>query len=623
MFTKSINHALVFAFVAGLSALFPLHEASAQVYTPPIVVESSRHTFNLERSGRYTQTVEKITRITNEYGVDNYGRHIFETNTSKETLKIEDAYSITPEGKKIPLARDWISKQHPKPEDDKSIDDTQKILVVFPQVSVGSRLYSRARLKYFKPTTRGEFGITYLLSPQGIWENLEVIFTAPKDLKLYTSTKGYEGGIIKTTRTHVTYRFTVQQTIAYKDESESIDDIDFSPRLVISTFPDYLAIGADYHHGAQPKARPTSEIIQKVEKLTAGLTDPRDKARALYQWVSRNIRYISNTIDDGGVVPRSAGYVFRNRFGDCKDHAVLLETMLRIAGIESTAALINQGDAFVLHEGPAYRRPLNHVITYIPSMDLYLDSTARFAPFGQLYNEIYDKPTVLVALNEYGRTPKMNAADHRVTASVTMTMASDGRIEGSSTTAWAGAPEIESRLNRFYAQNSSMESIVNGLLYRFNEIGRGDIQHTSPLEIDKPYKVDAQFQLEPIADLTRPGAFAIPVGVAPGRIGIMTIYKPLTKRQFNFVCNSYIDEENYRLNLPEGLKVVSLPRDISYADEHIRFESRYTQEGQSLIVKRTLTVDYPTRVCTPDDHDQYVKAVQVLRVDQRAQVMFQ
>jgi hypothetical protein len=168
-----------------------------------------------------------------------------------------------------------------------------------------------------------------------------------------------------------------------------------------------------------------------------------------------------------------------------------------------------------------------------------------------------------------------------------------------------------------------MESIVNGLLYRFNEIGRGNIQHTQPLAIDKPYKVDAQFQLEPIADLTRPGTFSIPVGVAPGRIGIMTIYKPLAKRHFNYVCNSYIDEEHYRLDLPEGLKVVSLPKDVSYADEHIRFESRYVQEGQSLIVNRTLTVDYPTRVCTPDNHDNYVKAVQVLRMDQRAQVMFQ
>jgi hypothetical protein len=174
MLIKSLTHALMLSLVIGTSSLLHLPIASAQAYSPPMVVESSRHTFNLERSGRYTQSVEKTTRITNEYGVDNYGRHIFETNTSKETLKIEDAYSITPEGKKIPLARDWISKQHPKPDDDKSIDDTQKILVVFPQVSVGSRLYSRARLKHFKPTTPGEFGISYLLSPQGIWENLDL-----------------------------------------------------------------------------------------------------------------------------------------------------------------------------------------------------------------------------------------------------------------------------------------------------------------------------------------------------------------------------------------------------------------------------------------------------------------
>jgi hypothetical protein len=202
-------------------------------------------------------------------------------------------------------------------------------------------------------------------------------------------------------------------------------------------------------------------------------------------------------------------------------------------------------------------------------------------------------------------------------------MAPDGSIQGSSTTYWAGAPEIDSRINRFHEENQSNEVVINNQLYRFNEIGRGDIKTTAPEDTEKPYKVDAQFQLEPIADLTRPGTFTIPVGLAPGRIAVMTLIKPLSKRHFNYICNSYIDEEHYHLKLPEGLKIVSLPRDISYTDEHIRFESRYTQEGQSLIVNRTLTVDYPTRVCTPEDHDQYVKAVQVLRMDQRGQVMFQ
>jgi hypothetical protein len=611
------------SFVTLVSVLLIVPDAYSQSFIPPSINEFSRYVFKIERSGRYTQTLERITRITNEYGVDNYARHTFETNTSKEVLKIEGAYNLTPEGKKIPLARDWIRKQHPKPEDDRTIDDIQKTLLAFPHVTVGSRLYSRSHLRYFKPPTRGEFGITFSLSPQGIWENLEVVVTAPKELRLNTSARGFMGGIIKTTRNHITYRFSVRQTTAYKEEAESVDFSDHSPRLVISTFPDYIAVGAAYHRASYPKARATPEIIRQVDKLTSGFNDQRDKARALYEWVSRNIRYISNTIDDGGIVPRSANYIFRNRFGDCKDHVVLLETMLRVAGIESTGALINQGESFALPDGPAYRRPLNHVITYIPSMDLYLDSTARFAPFGQLYSEIYDKPTVLVALNRYGQTPKMKAQDHRVFANVSMTMTADGSIKGNSTTHWTGAPEIASRINRFYAQNSSMESTVNGLLYRFNEIGSGDIKHTPPLEIDKPYTVESQFELEPAVDLSRPGTFTVPVGLAPGRIAVMTIFKPLAKRYFNFVCDSYVDEENYRLNLPDGLKIISLPRDVSFRDENIQFESRYTLDEQTLVVRRVLTVDYANRVCTPEDHEKYVKAVQVLRMDQRAQVMFE
>ncbi len=607
----------------GLLVALTTSFAHGQDLIPPSVNELTRHIYKIERSGRYTQVIEKITRITNEYGVDNYGRHTFETTTSKEILKIKDAYSISPNGRKISLSREWISKQHPKPDDDKTIDDTQKTLIAFPQVSVGSRLYSLARLKNFKPTARGQFGVTYSLSPRSIWENLEVIVTAPKDLKLFTSANGFEGGLIKDTGTHLTYRFTARQMFAYKEEAESVDYFDHSPRLVLSTFSDYLSVGADYHRSSYPKAKATPEIAQQVLKLTSGLDYQRERARVLFEWVSRNIRYISNTIDDGGIVPRSAAYIFRNRFGDCKDHVVLLETMLRLAGIESTGALINQGESFVLPEGPAFRRPLNHVITYIPSLDLYLDSTARFAPFGQLHSEIYDKPTVLVALNRYGRTPKMTPTDHRVIVNVNMAMAADGGIKGTSTTSWSGAPEINSRLNRFYAQTTSMESIVKSLLYRFNETGSGDIQHTPPLEIDKPYKVDAQFDLEPIADLSRAGTFTVPVGLAPGRIAIMTIYKPLVKRYFNFVCDSYIDEEHYQMYLPDDMTIVSLPKDVNYQDRNIRYESRYMQESQTLIIKRILIVDYPSRVCTPEDHDRYVKAVQVLRMDQRAQVMFQ
>ena len=51
--------------------------------------------------------------------------------------------------------------------------------------------------------------------------------------------------------------------------------------------------------------------------------------------------------------------------------------------------------------------PLNHV-TYVTSLDLYLDSTQRLAPFGVLPWSDLDKPTVLTRLDRLGPNGNLN-----------------------------------------------------------------------------------------------------------------------------------------------------------------------------------------------------------------------
>ena len=51
--------------------------------------------------------------------------------------------------------------------------------------------------------------------------------------------------------------------------------------------------------------------------------------------------------------------------------------------------------------------PLNHV-TYVTSLDLYLDSTQRLAPFGVLPWSDLDKPTVLTRLDRLGPNGILN-----------------------------------------------------------------------------------------------------------------------------------------------------------------------------------------------------------------------
>ena len=89
-----------------------------------------------------------------------------------------------------------------------------------------------------------------------------------------------------------------------------------------------------------------------------------------------------------------------------------------------------------------------------------------------------------------------------------------------------GTIEVNSRLARFHGQSEPMENTVSGLLYRFNEIGSGNITFTPPKDIEKTYEVGSTFTLDSIADLSKLGAFSLPIGLAPGHIAEMTIYKP-------------------------------------------------------------------------------------------------
>jgi hypothetical protein len=71
--------------------------------------------------------------------------------------------------------------------------------------------------------------------------------------------------------------------------------------------------------------------------------------------------------------------VYDRRFGDCKDKASLLKVMLAEAGIASHLVLVRTRDQGTVTATPASLSAFNHAITYVPSLDLYLDGTAEFS----------------------------------------------------------------------------------------------------------------------------------------------------------------------------------------------------------------------------------------------------
>ena len=57
--------------------------------------------------------------------------------------------------------------------------------------------------------------------------------------------------------------------------------------------------------------------------------------KALANYMQRNIRYVAIEVGIGGLQPHRAADVFAHQYGDCKDKATLLSTMLKQVGIDS------------------------------------------------------------------------------------------------------------------------------------------------------------------------------------------------------------------------------------------------------------------------------------------------
>ena len=103
----------------------------------------------------------------------------------------------------------------------------------------------------------------------------------------------------------------------------------------LNGFANWEQMGRWYQGLTNGRFDSSPEIKQKVNTLTSLDPSQLAKMRALAQFVQRDIRYVAIELGIGGWQPHPATEVFAHRYGDCKDKATLMATMLREIGIDS------------------------------------------------------------------------------------------------------------------------------------------------------------------------------------------------------------------------------------------------------------------------------------------------
>lgn len=100
-----------------------------------------------------------------------------------------------------------------------------------------------------------------------------------------------------------------------------------------------------------------------AEKITRGLSSPKAKMDALFNYCQKNIRYEQVYLKNGGYIPNPVPVILKRDYGDCKDYSSALYALAHSIGLKPCLALCYRG------RGEAFypKMPVdqfNHVMVY-------------------------------------------------------------------------------------------------------------------------------------------------------------------------------------------------------------------------------------------------------------------
>ncbi len=137
------------------------------------------------------------------------------------------------------------------------------------------------------------------------------------------------------------YQWKVTNTVAPDFEEGAPGWYSAEPWVQLSDFASWQEVA----RWAAPYYRVPEQLSAKLDKLVADTQakskDEREVVERLLRFVQDEVRYLGIEVGTSGLVPHAPATVLERRFGDCKDKAFLLVTLLAHAGIKARPALVS------------------------------------------------------------------------------------------------------------------------------------------------------------------------------------------------------------------------------------------------------------------------------------------
>jgi Flp pilus assembly protein TadD len=151
----------------------------------------------------------------------------------------------------------------------------------------------------------------------------------------------------------------------------------FAPTLWIAEgAATWSEVASNYLATIAERLAPDAALGDVARKLTAQARTPEAKIATLASYVQTNITYKAIEFGRRARMPNTPAEVLQNKYGDCKDHSVLLQQLLTAAGVPAFLALVSTSDP-VQSDLPSLDQ-FNHMVVYVPGgKGLFVDATDK------------------------------------------------------------------------------------------------------------------------------------------------------------------------------------------------------------------------------------------------------
>jgi len=405
-----------------------------------------------------------------------------------------------------------------------------------------------------------------------------------------------------------------QKEIRREEDMPPIDGVaglmvvSFFPQGGISTsgFTDWQQMGTWYRNLISGRMDASPEIKQKVAALTAGSgVTPLGKMNRLAQFVQHDIRYVAIELGIGGWQPHAAPEVFSHRYGDCKDKATLLSSMLREIGIDSYHVSINTERGSVTPDVPAHLA-FNHVILAIKLPDglddptlvatlrdpklgkiLFFDPTDELTPFGQIAGNLQANYGLLVAPDggELLALPMQPSAMNGIQRKGKLTLDASGNLKGDVSEIRVGDRAWSQRwaLRTVTKDSDRIKPIENLLAGSLSSFQITKASFTNLSLTDLPFGFDYSFQAENYAKNAGNLLLVRPRVIGSKAKAILETKEP---RKYPIEFEGPVrDSDAFEIVLPPGYEVDDVPppvdADFGFASYHSKTEVKGNVIGYS------------------------------------------